>query len=431
MVSNNELRNLQAENARLKSLLAEHGIDWSESSSAPEKFAQPTLKQTDIRYSPEQKIHIFMSLFRGRTDVYPRRWESAKGKSGYSPACANEWKRGICFKPKAKCGNCGHRSLLPLTEQVVFDHLSGKHCVGIYPLLADETCYFLAMDFDESEWRDDVAAVIQSCQEFSVPAAIEISRSGNGAHIWIFFASPVPAVEARRLGAALLSHACARSQQLALSSYDRFFPNQDTLPKGGFGNLIALPLQKRPRANGHSVFTDERFIPHDDQWHFLATVQKLSPSAVADITMQASGGRHPLDIAFVSDDESSKPWERSTTATCRIAGPLPSSLQIIQADRLYITKQELPQPLRNRLIRLAAFQNPEFYKAQAMRLPVWSKPRIIGCAENFPQHIALPRGCLDALIHLLEENGISPALQDKRITGTKIRAKFQGKLKAE
>ena len=427
MINSSELQRLQAENARLKSLLTKHGIDWSE----PVASTGPKDKAHALSYSLDQKVHIFMGLFRGRADVYPLRWESAKGKSGYSPACANEWKRGTCQKPKVKCGDCNHRSLLPLTERVVFDHLSGKHCIGIYPLLPDDTCHFLAMDLDESDWRADTTAIMLSCQEFSIPAAVEISRSGNGAHIWIFFSTSVPAVAARRLGAALLSHACAHSRQLALGSYDRFFPNQDTLPKGGFGNLIALPLQKGPRTQGNSVFVDEQFTPYEDQWNFLATLQKMPAADLAEITLQVSGGGHPLDIAFASDDEQDKPWELPSLATKQIAGPLPASLCVVQADRLYVAKEDLPQPLLNRLIRLAAFQNPEFYKAQAMRLPVWNKPRIIGCAENFSKHIALPRGCLDSVKQLLAENEIAISLQDERTTGIKIVAKFLGKLKKE
>lgn len=429
--SHDELQQLRAENIQLKSLLTKHGIDWPETPIEPSASIPPIGHRPSVSYTPEQKIQIFLNLFRGRADVFPLRWESSKGKYGYSPACANEWKRGICRKPKVKCGDCEQRQLLPVTETVIFDHLAGKHCIGIYPLLPNDTCYFLAMDFDEADWRGDITALMQSCRDFSIPAAVEISRSGNGAHIWIFFSAPAPAVEARRLGAALISHACAHSRQLALSSYDRFFPNQDTLPKGGFGNLIALPLQKGPRAQGKSVFVDDQFLPHADQWNFLASVSKVSPSVLAAAILQVSGGSHPLDVAFAFSDEHDKPWELPSSGEKRIPGPLPASLQVVQADRIYIAKEGLPQPLLNRLIRLAAFQNPEFYKAQAMRLPVWNKARIIGCAENFPKYIALPRGCFDAVLQLLEKNGIAPIVQDERIIGRAVAAKFLGKLKKE
>ena len=432
-MSNNhddELQRLRVENILLKSLLMKHGIDWPESlvtsQTAPSQKQQP-----HSPYSSEQKIQIFLGLFRGRTDVFPLRWESQKGKSGYSPACANEWKRDICRKPKIKCGDCEQRRLLPVTKAVIFDHLAGKRCIGVYPLLPDDTCYFLAMDFDEADWRGDVTALMQSCRDFSIPAAVEISRSGNGAHIWIFFSAPVPAVEARRLGAALISHACAHSRQLRLSSYDRFFPNQDTLPKGGFGNLIALPLQKGPRTQGKSVFVDGQFMPYPDQWSFLASMSKVSPSALTAVTLQVTGGSHPLDVAPVYDSDQDRPWELPLSGGRCIPGPLPASLQVVQADRIYIAKNNLPQPLLNRLIRLAAFQNPEFYKAQAMRLPVWNKARIIGCAENFPKYIALPRGCFEDVLQLLEGNRIVPVVQDERISGRTIAAKFLGKLKKE
>jgi hypothetical protein len=214
-----------------------------------------------------------MRLFRGRTDVYPMRWESKKtGKSGYSPVCLNEWRIGVCDKPRIKCADCSHRLLRPLTEVIIYEHLSGKHTIGVYSLLADDNCHFLAVDFDEADWREDAHAFMQSCAELGIPAALEISRSGNGAHVWIFFAGSVSARDARKLGSAIISHTCARTRQLKLASYDRLFPNQDTMPKGGFGNLIALPLQKKPREQGLNESVDEQFTPFADQWGYLASI---------------------------------------------------------------------------------------------------------------------------------------------------------------
>src|SRR5690606_24795049 len=248
-----ELAKLKAENARLIELLESHGIEWRLPTLSPEV---PTIPEPS-RLSTDEKVALFCRLFRGRTEVYPVRWESkTSGKSGYSPACANEWRAGICEKPRIKCSDCDHRSLIPRTDAVVYQHLAGDHTIGIYPLLDDDTCYFLAADFDEAEWRDDAQAFMRSCKELGVPAALEISRSGQGAHVWIFFAQRVAARDARRLGTAIVSHTCARTRQLRLTSYDRLFPNQDTMPKGGFGNLIALPLQKGPRERGFSVFVD-------------------------------------------------------------------------------------------------------------------------------------------------------------------------------
>ncbi len=375
---------------------------------------------------------LFRSRFRGRTDVYPIRWESkTSGKAGYTPACANEWRAGICEKPRVKCGNCSNRLLIPLSDAVIYDHLAGKHTVGVYPLLEDDTCHFLAVDFDEAEWRDDARAFSQSCEELGVPAAMEVSRSGNGAHVWVFFANRVSARDARRLGTAVISHACSRTRQLKLDSYDRLFPNQDTMPKGGFGNLIALPLQKRPRESGGSVFVDAELRPYPDQWAFLASIQPMAAHDIDSTILRATGGVHPLDVNFIDDEDLATPWKRDTKPTKKLAGKMPKSLTVTLANLIYFEKAQLPQALANRLIRLAAFQNPEFYKAQAMRMSVWDKPRVISNAENYPKHIALPRGCLDTALNLLRNNGIAVDLLDERFGGKPIEVSFVGNLRLD
>jgi len=427
-----ELKCLQNENKRLKALLNHHAIAWEEKVEAkPILTVSSDISATQL--SIKDKITLFRRLFRGRDDVYPQRWQSAKGRAGYSPACGNEWKPGVCHKPRVKCGECSKRLLLSVSDEVIFNHLSGKQTIGMYPLLNDDHCYFLAVDFDKQEWREDAGAFMQSCLDLDIPAALEISRSGNGAHVWIFFAAPVPARDARLLGAALISHTCERTRQLSLASYDRLFPNQDSMPKGGFGNLIALPLQKLPREHGCSVFVNERFEPYPDQWGFLASIQPMSKPELDKAILRGSGGRHPLDVAFDFDteEENKKPWQRSSLVPCTLSCDLPESLTLVLANQIFIAKADLPQPLSNRLIRLAAFQNPEFYKAQAMRMPVWNKPRIIGCAENFSQYIGLPRGCLDDVRSLLEKNSIHPDIQDERISGGKISVRFLGKLRKD
>ena len=423
-----ELRRLREENARLAEVLTRHGIPWDESIQS---VSIPLVsKSASSTFSAKDKITLFRRLFHGREDTYPQRWESNKGHSGYAPACGNEWKPGICHKPRIKCGECKQRQLLPLSDQVIYDHLSGKQTVGTYPLLDDDSCYFLAADFDEADWSEDAKSFMESCRELAIPAALEISRSGNGAHVWIFFSEAVPAREARMLGVALISHTCDRTRQLSLTSYDRLFPNQDTMPQGGFGNLIALPLQKWPREQGRSVFVDESLRPFPDQWGFLASIRPMSHQDLNGAILRASDGRHPLDVAFVTDNEMD-PWQRKSSTPARIAEVLPQSLRLVLANQIYIAKADLPQSLANRLIRLAAFQNPEFYKAQAMRMPVWNKPRIIGCAENHPRHIGLPRGCLDVVIELLKEHDILPDIQDARLPGRKVMAKFTGTLRKD
>lgn len=262
MTGRDDLIALRAENARLIALLESHGIEWRPPPQRSLRAQEPS------RLSTDEKIALFRRLFRGRTDVFPIRWESkTSGKSGYAPACANEWRTGVC-KARMKCADCGNRLLIPLSDDVIYRHLAGEHTVGVYPLLEDDSCFLLAVDFDAAQWRDDARAFMQSCEVLGVPAALEVSRSGEGAHAWIFFASRVSARDARRLGTAIISHTCARTRQLELTSYDRLFPNQDSMPKGGFGNLIALPLQKGPRDKGFSAFVDDELRPYPDQWAF-------------------------------------------------------------------------------------------------------------------------------------------------------------------
>ncbi|MHA6848762.1 TOTE conflict system archaeo-eukaryotic primase domain-containing protein [Ralstonia syzygii] len=428
-----ELARLHAENARLAALLPVRVPSQPEARRPAQHASPPTGLKSDAGVlSPQEKVRLFRQVFRGRTDVYPLRWESrVAGKSGYAPACANEWRTGICEKPRIRCADCGHRVLLPVDDQVIYAHLAGEHTVGLYPLMPNGTCYLLAVDFDEEGWREDATAFRQSCRELGVPAALEVSRSGNGAHVWIFFSSAVAARDARRLGSAIISHTCAQTRQLELSSYDRLFPNQDLLPKGGFGNLIALPLQKLPRERGCSVFVDDDFAPYADQWAYLASVQHMDGCDIEATIFRATGNAHPLDVAFIVAEDLAEPWKVPPTLPKRLTGPMPASLTITLANQLYFEKAQIPQALLNRLIRMAAFQNPEFYRAQARGFSVWDEPRIIGRAENCPRHIALPRGCLDEVMTLLRDNNIAGEMRDERCAGDPVTVAFAGKLRAD
>jgi superfamily II DNA or RNA helicase len=428
----NVLTALQTENARLIALLDGHRIEWRLSPEpAPTAPAPPVPEPEPSRLSTFDKVALFRRLFRGRTDVYPIRWESkTTGKSGYAPACGNEWLAGVCDKARLKCGECNDRLLIPLSDKVIYEHLAGKRTIGVYPLLTDDTCHFLAVDFDDAEWREDAKAFCQSCHELGVPVALEISRSGNGAHAWVFFSGSVSARDARRLGTAIISHTCTRTRQLKLESYDRLFPNQDSMPKGGFGNLIALPLQKHPRENGCSVFVDADLRPYRDQWAFLAAILPMPAHDIEPTILRATGNAHPLDVTFIEEDQK-EPWKRSASVSKKLVGPMPKSLTVTQANLIYFEKTQLPQSLANRLIRLAAFQNPEFYKKQAMRFSVWDEPRVIGCAENYPNHIALPRGCLGAALDLLRDNAIGCKLVDERYAGSPLDVAFAGTLRLD
>lgn len=390
--------------------------------------------------TPDDKIELFRSLFRGRDDVFPVRFESRKsGRSGYFPACANEWVRGLCDKRKHKCVECPNRQFVPFSDSIIRQHLSGTavdgsdFVAGIYPMLLDESCYFLAADFDKDSWQEDVTAVRQSCDELGVPSSIERSRSGNGAHIWIFFKTAIAASLARKLGAHMLTLTMDRRPDIGLGSYDRFFPNQDTLPKGGLGNLIALPLQKRARADGNTEFLDGNLTPWDDQWAFLSKINMIDEKDVERIVRRAEGTGKVIGVRAVFEDEDmDSPWmipPSRKRSVPKIQGPVPDKIDLVLGNEIFVPKKELSPSLRNRIVRLAAFQNPDFYKAQALRLPTFGKPRIIACGEEHHNYISLPRGCLDELLSLLRSLGIKHSIRDERYEGQALDVKFSGQLR--
>ena len=379
----------------------------------------------------EDKIRLFRSLFRGRNDVYPKYWQSKKtGKKGYSPVCKNEWKTGLCNKPKVKCSVCPNRDLDTVTDKVIRDHLEGKITIGVYPLLQDETCYFLAVDFDKKSWMEDAQAFLETCRLLQVPAALERSRSGKGCHVWVFFTSPVASSIARQLGCYILTQTMSRRHELSMDSYDRLFPNQDTMPKGGFGNLIALPLQKGPRESEDTVFIDGNFQPISDQWAYLASLVRMTPENVALLVEEANQSGQVISVGITSTKKEDKPWKASPKKIPdkEIHGPLPKTIRATYSNLIYLEKQDVPSRLLNRLKGLAAFQNPEFYKKQRMRLSTARTARVICCAEEFPQHLALPRGCLDEIQDLLKQNGIGLSLSDERNLGRPIDISFRGHL---
>ena len=391
----------------------------------------------------KDKINLFRDLFKGREDVYPKRFVNNKtGKSGYAPVCSNEWKPGVCEKPRIKCTDCQYRSFLPVNDQVISNHLTGvdnhrnqsaDFVIGIYPLMIDDRCWFLAVDFDKASWQLDVSAFAETCKENSVPYSIEISRSGKGAHVWLFFSQPVFAIEARKLGSYLLTLAMDKHPSLDFESYDRLFPNQDTMPKGGFGNLIALPLQKKPREKGNSVFVDDKFVAFPDQWAYLSTLKRMSLIEISQLIELAELQNCIIGVKLPIDED--EPWKIKPSRKIKevvFNESLPKSVTITLSNQLFIDITNIPTPLQSRIIRLAAFQNPDFYKAQAMRMSTFGKPRVISCAEYYSQHIALPRGCQDELISLFDELKIKAVIQDERFAGQDIGGiAFQGQLTDE
>lgn len=416
------IKELEAENTELRKRLGEDVTPTEK---------KPTAMQN---LSLQEKVDLFRSLFKGREDVFARRWYSkTSGKAGYQPVCQNEW-TPMCDKRTFKCADCPNRHFSPLTDNDIYRYLEGKDAdgrdvIGLYVLNEDNTCHLLCTDFDDKNcehgYKNDVLAFIDVCRSWNIPCSVERSRSGNGAHVWIFFDNPVLAVKARRLGNAILTEAMSRNGKISFKSYDRFFPNQDTMPEGGLGNLVALPLQGNARKHGNSVFVDENFEPDPDQWEFLLNVGKLSEQLLEDI-LKKTANIQPL--GELSKTSESKPWE--TPMPKEIGrSDFSSEVIIIRSNMLYIPLNQLSSKVLNHLKRIASFRNPEFYSKQALRLSTYQTPRIISCADIDDEYLALPRGCEDAVIALLREKDVPYRIEDKCNHGKPISVQFNGVLR--
>ena len=428
---------LHKENEVLRSLLKIHGIKYE--TRMKEDMNKPIYSLVSvptISLSIDERIRLFQSIFKGREDVFARRWFSkTTGKSGYQPVCINEWKQGLCDKKKYRCVICPNRNFAPLTSQDMYRHLEGKdeYCcdvVGLYAIMQDNNCAFLCADFDDKNckygYKEDVLAYVGVCREWLIPYAIERSRSGNGAHVWIFFEAPLPASKARRLGNAILTEAMTRNGQMSFNSYDRFFPNQDYLPEGGFGNLVALPLQGQARRKQNSVFVDNDFLVYKDQWAFLYNLKKIRESTIDQLLRL----HYQEELGKLSMSSEKKPW----------VTPLPQNItqedfhakvEIIKADKLYIPLKAVSAKVLNHLKRITAFKNPEFYSKQALRLSTYAIPRIISCFDITNEYLAMPRGCEDATRSFLNDNAVTYTIIDKTNHGNKISVSFQGEEREE
>lgn len=434
LLAQNEV--LRKENAELKSLLCAYGIEYKPKPTDVIDSVYSPISLPAIKLSLDERIALFMSLFKGREDVFARRWFSkATGKGGYQPVCVNEWKREVCDKKAYKCAECPNRNFVPLTFQDIYCHLEGKDenscdVVGLYAIMPDNNCSFLCTDFDDKSckhrYKDDVLAFVGVCKDWQIPYAIERSRSGNGAHVWIFFEEPIAASKARRLGNAILTEAMNRDGRMSFNSYDRFFPNQDRMPEGGFGNLVALPLQGQARKNLNSIFVDDDFLAYKDQWAFLHNINKVHEVAVDKLL---SSHIHE-ELGTLTTSSETKPWVTPAPQSITKAD-FNSRVEITKADKIYIPLNSVSAKVLNHLKRIAAFKNPEFYSKQALRLSTYSVPRIISCFDITDEYLAMPRGCEDTIVSFFQENKVEYTMVDETYHGVSISVSFQGEERGE
>lgn len=396
------------------------------------ELQKTTKEDTKTSLTPAEKIDLYMEYFRGRDDVYPYlsidKYNSSK--KYYIPSCSNEWKKGVCNKTIGKsCKSCQYRENKPLTREIIKNHIYNNKTIGIYPMLDDETCYFLAFDFDdkknENSIKNDVLAFASICDKYDIPIGIERSRSGHGIHVWIFFEKNIKAQTARKLGSLLLSKTMDVRDCLKISSFDRMFPNQDFLPKGGYGNLIALPFQTEPARCGNSIFIDRNFIQiQGNQFEYLKTIRKLNPDEIFEkIKILAN---ETVDISNQNLD-----LKNEVKSKKKIDAKFPSEINVVLNDMVYIDKENLNAEVKNIFKRLATFANPEFYKKQAMRMSVYNVPMIIDCSKEDEKHLKLPRGTYEYLESLCKTHNVKINKTDKRYKGKKIKVSFRGKLREE
>jgi hypothetical protein len=391
-----EIESLRAENGRLRGLLGldedrtpEPPVAWEPTLFVP---ATPLRPAVDRRSSPDDKIGLFRSVFAGRDDVYAIRWQNDRSqKSGWSPAVVGGWANSK--RPD--------REYEPLTDAVIERHLAGEISAGLYPLLRNDRCRVLACDFDGGSWALDALAYLDACRDAGLPAVLERSRSGDGGHVWVFFSGQVPAADARKVGAAMLRREMASRVEIDLSSYDRLFPSQDVMPKGSFGNLIALPLQGGCRKRGTTVFLDPTSLePYDDQWAFLSAVSLASPEAVAAIAESV----RPVPVGSEAVD-----WEQA-----RDRHPAPPVVHATLAGMLSIERIGLPAWLIAQLKHMASLHNPKFYENERLRLSNHATPRLIRCYVEELDRLCVPRGLLDAARRVIESAGSRVELDDQR-----------------
>lgn len=382
------------------------------------------------------KLELFRNLFTGRKDVYAHGYRRKDGGIGYTPACTNEWKSGVCPKAshqKAKCAECGNRIFPVLSDAAIIAHFKGsddrlRDVIGQYVLDQDSNTKVLVIDFDGADWKEAVNAILLVAKSHGIDAAVERSRSGNGAHVWFFFLELISAKAARDFGSSLITEAATLNKTITFKAFDRMLPAQSTIPGGGFGNLIALPFQGKAQRKGNSVFVDEQFEPFPDQWLYLSQIQLIPRVTVQNLIESIDNRSHGIAAAANTAVPHTQRLRKRLPLTPR---DFPSSLSVTQADMLYIPEKSLSPAAQMEVRRLATFANPEFFRAQSMHQSVFGKPRYIDLSELRDGYVAIPRGCKTQLERLLQEAGVSAHYLDKRKPGNPIVMTFKGALRPE
>ena len=411
--------------------------EWEEAGALFDERAQ--IEGIVTSASPARdKLELFRSLFTCRKDVYAHGYRRKDGGIGYTPACANEWKPGICPKAaqqRVRCAECGNRIFPELSDAAIIAHFKGnddrfRDVLGQYVLDRDCNTKVLVIDFDKADWKEATNAVRLVAKRRGINAAVERSRSGNGAHIWFFFLEPISAKAAREFGSCLITEAAALNKTITFEAFDRMLPAQVTIPDGGFGNLIALPFQGKAQREENSVFVDEQFEPFPDQWLYLSQVQLIPRSTVQNLIETTGDNPHGLATAAVAN----KTKRYAQTPRKRLlltSRDFPSSLPVTQADMLYIPEKSLSPAAQMEIRGLATFANPEFYRAQSMHQSVFGKPRLIDLSELRDGYVAIPRGCKTQLEQLLQETGVTAHYLDERQSDNQIVMTFKGALRPE